>query len=90
MEIDGACLCGYIAYEACIDPALCVICHCTDCQQNSASAYGVVVHIKEDRFRLLRGDMKTFVKTADSGTKRALTFCPECGTPIPEEPNKMT
>ena len=82
MDIDGACLCGHIAYRATIDPALCAICHCTDCQVNSASAYGVVVHIVDDSFELLRGELKTYVKTADSGTKRALTFCPECGTRI--------
>jgi len=82
MNIDGACLCGYVAYEATIDPERCVICHCTDCQVHSASAYGVVVHIVEDGFHLLRGEMKTYTKTADSGTQRALTFCPECGTRI--------
>ena len=82
MDVDGACLCGHVAYRATVDPELCAVCHCTDCQTHSASAYGVVVHIVDDSFELLRGEMKTYVKTADSGTKRALTFCPECGTRI--------
>ncbi|MGK0170383.1 MAG: hypothetical protein ACI9W2_002109 [Gammaproteobacteria bacterium] len=82
MKIDGQCLCGHIEYEAVIDPDKCAICHCTDCQNHSASAYGVIVHIVGDSFHLLRGEMKTYVKTADSGTRRALTFCPECGTRI--------
>ncbi len=34
------------------------------------------------RFRLLSGTLKTFDKVADSGTVRALAFCPECGTRI--------
>ena len=81
MQVDGRCLCGHITYEAEIDTDRVAICHCTDCQNHSASAYGVVAHI-EGGFRLLTGEMKTFEKTASSGTRRALTFCPECGTRI--------
>ena len=81
MQIDGRCLCGHITYEAEIDPERVAICHCTDCQTHSASAYGVVAHIAGE-FRLLSGEMKTYEKIADSGTRRALTFCPECGTRI--------
>ena len=75
MQIDGRCLCGHITYEAEIDPERVAICHCTDCQTHSASAYGVVAHIAGE-FRLLSGEMKTYEKIADSGTRRALTFCP--------------
>jgi len=31
---------------------------------------------------LLRGQPKTYIKTAESGTKRAHAFCPDCGTPV--------
>jgi hypothetical protein len=33
-------------------------------------------------FVLKRGTPKIYIKTAESGTKRAHGFCPECGTPI--------
>ena len=82
MDIDGQCLCGHVTYAAEIDPEKVVICHCTDCQRHSATAFGVVVGIANENFKLLTGKLKTYVKTADSGTKRALTFCPECGTRI--------
>ena len=82
MNVDGKCLCGHVSYSAEIDPERVVICHCTDCQRHSASAFGVVVAIANENFKLLTGSLKTYVKTADSGTKRALTFCPECGTRI--------
>ncbi len=82
MEIDGQCFCGHITYEAEVEPDRVAICHCTDCQMHSASAYGVVVGIDISRFRLLTGTMKTHVKVAESGNRRALTFCPECGTRI--------
>ena len=82
MKIDGKCHCGQTAYEAEIDPQSVTICHCTDCQTHSASAYGVVVGVVDKRFHLLSGTLKVFNKTADSGTVRALAFCPEYGTRI--------
>jgi len=82
MKIDGGCFCGHVTYRAEIDPSTVAICHCTDCQRHAASAYGVVVGIVDEQFELLSGELKTYVKTADSGTKRALAFCPECGTRI--------
>ena len=82
MKVDGHCLCGHVRYEAVIDPAMVAICHCTDCQTHSGTAYGVVVGIVDQQFHLQQGTLKVFEKTADSGTIRALAFCPECGTRI--------
>jgi hypothetical protein len=39
MKIDGGCHCGYITYEAEADPEKTTICHCTDCQRLSGSAF---------------------------------------------------
>lgn len=82
MKVTGGCLCGQVTYEAEIDPERVAICHCTQRQTHSATAYGVVAPVVEDRFTLLSGALKTWVKTADSGTRRAQVFCPECGTRI--------
>ncbi len=82
MNVDGNCLCGHVSYEAEVDPDRVAICHCIDCQTHSGTAYGVVVGIVDEEFRLLSGELKTFEKIADSGTVRALAFCPECGTRI--------
>lgn len=35
-----------------------------------------------EEFRLLRGTVKTYLKTADSGTKRMQAFCGDCGSAI--------
>lgn len=85
MKVDGNCLCGHVTYEAEIDPEKVIICHCTDCQTNSGTAYGVVVGIVDEKFPLLSGALKIFEKIADSGTLPALAFCPECGTRIHAE-----
>ena len=82
MKIDGGCHCGDITYEAEIDPEKVFICHCTDCQTLSASAFRTVIRVPDDAFRLLTGAPKIYVKTGDSGAKRAQAFCPECGSAI--------
>lgn len=82
MKVDGTCHCGSIRYEAEVDPGGVVICHCTDCQTLSGSAFRTVVATLPGTFRLLAGTPSTYIKTADSGNRREQTFCPECGTPI--------
>lgn len=81
MKIDGGCHCGHVAYEAEIDPAKVVICHCTDCQTLSGSAFRTVVPTTLGTFRLLSGTLRAYVKTGESGNKRQQTFCPNCGSP---------
>jgi hypothetical protein len=86
MKVDGGCHCGNIRYEAEVDPEGVVICHCTDCQTLSGSAFRTVVPTIEGTFRLLSGVPKLYVKAGESGNKREQTFCPECGTPIYSAP----
>src|ERR671910_3192360 len=82
MKIDGSCHCGYITYEAEIDPEKVGVCHCTDCQSLTGSAFTTAVQAAKEAFRLLSGQPKIYVKTAESGAKRAQAFCPECGSSI--------
>jgi hypothetical protein len=82
MEVDGGCHCGKICYEAEVDPGKAVICHGTDCQTLSGSAFRTVVPSNEGSFRLLSGTPTVYVKTAESGRRRVQTFCAECETPI--------
>jgi hypothetical protein len=81
MKIDGRCHCGYITYEAQAEPGDAAICHCTDCQSFSGSAFRAMIRVG-DTFRLLSGEPTIYVKTAESGNKRAQAFCPRCGSSI--------
>jgi len=81
MKITGGCHCGAITYEAEIDAKMVVVCHCTDCQTLSGSAFRVVVPAKREGFKLT-GEPKIYVKTGESGRKRTQAFCSNCGTPM--------
>ncbi len=86
MKIDGSCHCGRIRYEAEVDPAKVVICHCTDCQTLSGSAFRTVVPTNEGTFALRSGEPRIYVKVGESGNERAQAFCGDCGTPIYSAP----
>ena len=82
MRIDGGCHCGFIQYEGDADPEKTAICHCTDCQKLSGSAFRTVVPVASDTFRITAGEPTIYVKTAESENKRQQAFCPKCGSPI--------
>jgi hypothetical protein len=81
MKVTGRCHCGSISYTAEVDPDKVTICHCTDCQRLSGSAYRASVPAPRATF-VLQGTPKTYIKTADSGTQRRHAFCAECGAPV--------
>ena len=82
MHIDGGCHCGHVRYEAEIDPADVSICHCTDCQSLTGSAFRVTVETKAEAVRLTAAPPKLYVKTAANGRKRLQYFCGEWGSPL--------
>ncbi len=86
MNIEGGCHCGRIKYHAVADPEKVEICHCTDCQTLSGSAYRTVVPVDADSFELLCGEPKLYAKTAEDGSQRLQAFCPECGSPLYSSP----
>jgi hypothetical protein len=82
MKVTGHCHCGKISFEAEVDPAEVRICHCTDCQRLTGTAFRSNVASLPGTFVLKSGTPKTYVKTAESGNKRVHAFCPDCGTPL--------
>ena len=82
MRIDGQCHCGAIAFVANVDPGTASVCHCTDCQSLSGSPFRASVAARAEDFHITSGQPKIYVKTAESGARRAQGFCENCGAPI--------
>ncbi len=82
MKINGSCHCGFITIEGEADPEKVTVCHCTDCQTGTGSAFRVSVPVPGTSFKMT-GKPENYVKTtADSGNPRVQAFCPKCGSPI--------
>ena len=75
MKVTGACHCGAITIEGEADPEKVTICHCTDCQTGTGSAFRVSVPIPGSVVQD-EGQPTNYVKTtADSGNPRVQAFC---------------
>ena len=93
MKVTGGCHCGGITYEAEVAPATIRVCHCTDCQKLTGTAFRATIASLPGTFVLKSGTPKIYIKTAESGNKRGHGFCPDCGTPIysaATAPNPLT
>jgi hypothetical protein len=79
---EGGCQCGSVRYRVQGKPLALAVCHCTECQRQSGSAFGMSLAVPGESFRLLRGELKTFTTVCDSGRIKHCAFCPDCGTRI--------
>jgi hypothetical protein len=82
MKIDGRCSCGAIKIEGEADPEKVQICHCTDCQTSTGTAFRVSIPVPGTTFKMT-GQPNYYLKTtADSGKPRLQAFCGSCASPI--------
>ncbi len=85
-KYTGGCQCGEVRYEVVGPPQKLVVCHCTDCQRQSGSAFGMTLVVNEADFRLTQGEVKTFASKAATGRAKLGAFCSRCGTRIYHKP----
>lgn len=81
MRVQGACHCRAVRLTAEVQPSRVFVCHCTDCQVLTGSAFRVVVPVVPGSLQV-QGAVKGYPRTAESGNVRWQYFCPECGTPL--------
>ena len=86
----GGCQCGRIRYRIDGAPLDLVVCHCTECQRQSGSAFGMSLFVAAPSFRLVSGELKSFKVRCDSGRTKTCTFCGDCGTRIYHQTNSAS
>ncbi|NML15779.1 GFA family protein [Azohydromonas caseinilytica] len=79
-SLTGQCQCGAVRYRVTGTPLTLFACHCTECQRQSSSAFGLSLWVKNAEVVLEKGAMKEWVRDLPSGKKMACRFCPDCGT----------
>jgi len=78
--LTGGCQCGAVRYSISSEPLALYVCHCRECQKQSASAFGLSLIVRRDGFRLTRGATNSWSRPTDSGRTLRCAFCPECGS----------
>jgi hypothetical protein len=88
MKMSGGCLCGQVRYRAEAEPAFVGVCHCRNCQKQAGTTFSIVVAIPKAALAI-EGTLKTYADRGDSGKAVRRRFCPECGSPIVSEVERM-
>jgi hypothetical protein len=83
-DLTGGCLCGRVRYMLSGEPAFSGLCHCRNCQRYTGSAFEPVVAFPSNSVNI-RGELKTYIDTGDSGGQVRRRFCPNCGSGVVAE-----
>jgi hypothetical protein len=82
MNLTGRCQCGAVKYEIADKPLSIYVCHCRECQKQSASAFGISIIVPAQSFTVTRGTLKEWSRQTDSGRTLRCMFCADCGSRI--------
>lgn len=81
MARTGGCQCGAVRFTTTVDDLRCYACHCSQCQKQSASAFGLSVPVPRDEF-VVEGPTSYWSRSTYSGGRTDCHFCTECGTRV--------
>jgi hypothetical protein len=84
----GGCQCGAVRYQVTSEATVVYACHCTFCQSQSGSAFGMAMRVPAEHFHLTQGKLKSFEREAESGQVFTNSFCSDCGTRIHHQADK--
>ncbi len=79
---SGGCQCGLLRYEVHANPLDTYVCHCRECQHQSASAFGISVIVSVEAFQLVQGEPELWTRPTDSGRTLDCCFCAKCGSRV--------
>jgi hypothetical protein len=66
------------------EPEVVGICHCKDCQRQTASAFATLA-VFDQTAVTLEGNLSEFTTLGESGRRVKRLFCPECGVGVVSE-----
>ncbi|WP_159812136.1 GFA family protein [Pseudomonas sp. 18058] len=83
--LNGSCLCGNVQYSTLAAPLVTAVCHCTDCQKQSGSAFSINVVVPAEGFEVEGLSLSSFASDGGSGMPVRRFFCGACGSALYSE-----
>ncbi|MCB6182062.1 GFA family protein [Leeia sp. TBRC 13508] len=77
---EGQCQCGDIQYKVTGEALTLFACHCTECQKQSSSAFGMGLWVEQESVEISGKDLKSWTRKLPSGREMECLFCPTCGS----------
>lgn len=87
-ERIGGCQCGDVRYTIRGEPLGLAVCHCSECQRQSGSAFGMSMIVPREAFSVT-GETRSFTRKTDAGGELECVFCPRCGTRLYHSPSRL-
>lgn len=88
LPLQGGCQCGDVRYEVTTMPLTLYACHCTECQRQSSSGFGMSMPVERSGFHIRRGVPQQWTRSSASGREVACAFCPSCGIRLFHAPSR--
>lgn len=81
---DGGCQCGKIRYRLTGKPLTLYVCHCSDCQKQSGSAFGMSLIMPPRQVEIIKGSesLRSWDTPGGDGRIKRCYYCPDCGSRI--------
>lgn len=85
--MDVACQCGTVSFRTAVEKPLAIyFCHCTQCQKQSSSAFGISATVPADAIPLadasFRDKLDIFSRPTKTGGTMKCYFCRVCGSRV--------
>ena len=81
----ASCSCGQLTAQVVGEPVRVSLCHCTDCQRRTGSAFGEQARFPRENVTI-SGASTEYIRTNDEGGRTRFHFCPKCGATVYYEP----
>lgn len=78
---NARCACGALGLTLRKPPRLTALCHCFACQRRTGAPFSANAFYAADSVDV-SGEAKEFIRTAESGRKVRMYFCPDCGSTL--------
>jgi hypothetical protein len=85
----ASCTCGQLQLRCQGAPNRVSMCHCADCQRRTGSVFGIAAFFDRGAVSVVQGASKTSTRDSASGKPVTFHFCPECGSTIFWEPQRV-
>ena len=81
LPLTGGCQCGAVRYTITGAPDTLYCCHCTECQAQSSSAFGMSLRV-EGPLVELSGTTRSYIRDAGQPNEVECVHCAECGARV--------
>jgi hypothetical protein len=82
LPLTGGCQCGAVRYRITGWPLTLYCCHCSECQRQSASAFGMSMRVARADVEIDPDALSFWIRDAGKITEAYGRFCPDCGVRI--------